>query len=241
MKKKSSNFIALQVVKFFGDRIRVVLLYSLTIKSHTKDCTHTHTHTYNMLDINDDDKEDLFQILESRSSTSFDSSEEDFLSSFDFGYHSNSETSDSPNIKIGCRDSCCNTINVLSKGRKTINVLTKGEEQENSLTNLISHINDPELKEEYLKKLKKTLVKDENDKKMKSKISLDETLERFNKKKSKEITVNDLQHEITITKKEIIELKNDLKNVKNDNFDLKQEMLLLKIDKQLDNENLIVS
>ena len=39
-----------------------------------------------------------------------------------------------------------------------------------------------------------------------------------------------------LLKKEIIELKNDLKNVTNDNFDLKQEMLLLKIDKQLDNE-----
>ena len=57
-------------------------------------------------------------------------------------------------------------------------------------------------------------------------------MERFNKKKSREITINDLQHEITIIKKEIIELK----NVKNDNFDLKQEMLLLKIDKQFDNE-----
>ena len=85
-----------------------------------------------------------------------------------------------------------------------------------------SHINDPELREEYLKKLKKTLVKDENDKKMKSKISLDETLERFNKKKSKEITVNYLQHEITVIKKEIIELKNNLKNIKDDNFGLKQ-------------------
>ena len=63
-------------------------------------------------------------------------------------------------------------------------------------------------------------------------MSLNETLERFNKKKSREITVNDLQYEITIIKKEIIELK----NVKNDNFGLKQEMLLLKIDKQLDNE-----
>ena len=67
---------------------------------------------------------------------------------------------------------------------------------------------------------------------MKLKISLNETLERFNKKKSREITVNDLQYEITIIKKEIIELI----NVKNDNFGLKQEMLLLKIDKQLDNE-----
>ena len=164
------------------------------------------------------------------------SSDNDFLSSTDFGYHSNSETFDSPNIKIGCRDSCCNTINVLSKCRKTIDVLTKGEEQENLLINIISQIDNLELKEEYLKKLKKTPIKDENDKKMKSKISLDETLERFNKKKSKEIIVNDLQYEITIIKNEIIEPKNDLKNVKNDNFDLKQEMLLLKIDKQLDNE-----
>ena len=102
----------------------------------------------------------------------------------------------------------------------------------NLIINLISQIDNLELKEEYLKKLKKTMIKDENDKKLKSKISLDETLERFNKKKSREITINDLQHEITIIKKEIIELK----NVKNDNFDLKQEMLLLKIDKQFDNE-----
>ena len=83
-------------------------------------------------------------------------------------------------LVVESRDSCCNTINALSKGHKTINVLTKGEEQENSLINLISQIDDPKLKEEYLKKLKKILVKDENDKKMKSKISLDETLERFN-------------------------------------------------------------
>ena len=57
------------------------------------------------------------------------------------------------------------------------------------------------LKEEYLKKFKKTLIKEENDKRVKQ---LDETLERFNKKKSKEITVNNLQHEITNIKREII-------------------------------------
>ena len=56
----------------------------------------------NMLDINDNDKEDLFQILELRSSASCDSSEDDFISSTDSGYHSNSETFDSSNIKIGC-------------------------------------------------------------------------------------------------------------------------------------------
>ena len=64
-------------------------------------------------------------------------------------------------LVVESRDSCCNTINALSKGHKTINVLTKGEEQENLLINLISQIDNPELKEEYLKKLKKTMIKDE--------------------------------------------------------------------------------
>ena len=131
------------------------------IWSFSKDCKQkpgTLKNKLNMLNINDNDKEDLFRILESRSSAS---SKDDFLSSTDSDYHSNSETSDSPNIKIGCRDSCYNTINVLPEGRKTINVLTKGEEQENLLINLISQIDNPELKEEYLKKLKKTMIKDE--------------------------------------------------------------------------------
>ena len=87
---------------------------------------------------------------------------------------------------------------------------------------------------EYLDKLKKNLVKDETTKKPKSTISFEETFERFNKKKSKDLTVNDLQHEITDVKQEIIELKNEFKNIKNDNNNLKQELLLLKIDKNLD-------
>ena len=70
-------------------------------------------------------------------------------------------------------------------------------------------------------------------KKLKSKISFEETLERFNKKKSKELTVNDLQHEITTVKQEIIELKNEFKTIKKDNVNLKQELLLLRIDKNL--------
>ena len=79
--------------------------------------------------------------------------------------------------------------------------MTKGKEKENLLINLISQIDNPELKEEYLKKLKKTMIKDENNNKIRSKINLDETLEIFNKKKSKEININDLQHEVNSTKK----------------------------------------
>ena len=54
------------------------------------------------------------------------------------------------------------------------------------------------------------------------------------KKKSKDLTVNDLQYEIIVVKQEIIELKNEFKNIKSDNNNLKQELLLLKIDKSLD-------
>ena len=73
-------------------------------------------------------------------------------------------------------------------------------------------------------------------KKPRSKINLDETLERFNKKKSKELTVNELQHEVAIIKEEIFQLKNEFQNIKKDNFDLEQELLLQKTDKQLDNQ-----
>ena len=52
----------------------------------------------------------------------------------------------------------------------------------------------------------------------------------------KNLTVNDLQHEITIVKQEIIELKNEFKNFKSDNHNIKQELLLLKIDKNLDKQ-----
>ena len=38
-------------------------------------------------------------------------------------------------------------------------------------------------------------------------INFQETLERFQKKKPKDISTSDLQHEINIIKKEIIELK----------------------------------
>ena len=168
-----------------------------------------------MLNIDDKDQEKLFRIL-------------DFSSSSDSCYQSANETSDSPNVKIGCRDSYCNVI-------KSVNVLTKSDENESLLIKLISQIENPELQKEYLDKLKKNLIKHETSKKLKSTISFEETLERFNKKKSKNLTVNDLQHYITVVKQEIIELKNEFKNIKSDNNNLKQELLLLKIDQNQSN------
>ena len=82
-----------------------------------------------MLNINDNNQEELFRILESNNSSN--SLEEDFSSSSDSCYQSADESSDSPNMKIGCRDSCCNVI-------KSVTVLTKSEENESLLIKLIN-------------------------------------------------------------------------------------------------------
>ena len=82
-----------------------------------------------MLNINENNQEELFRILESNNSSN--SLEEDFSSSSDSCYQSADESSDSPNMKIGCRDSCCNVI-------KSVNVLTKSEENESLLIKLIN-------------------------------------------------------------------------------------------------------
>ena len=49
------------------------------------------------------------------------------------GYQSADDSFNSPNVKIGCRDSCCNVI-------KFVNVLTKSEENESLLIKLINQI-----------------------------------------------------------------------------------------------------
>ena len=68
---------------------------------------------FNMLNIDDNVQEELFRILESN--TPSDSSEDDFSSS-DSCYQSADDSSDSPTIKIGCRDSCCNVITMIDSG-----------------------------------------------------------------------------------------------------------------------------
>ena len=89
-----------------------------------------------MLNIDNKEHEELFRILESNNS--FDSLENDFSPSSDSCYQSTDDSSDSPNIKMGCRDSCCNVIN-------SVNTLTKSEEDEKLIIQLINQIQNPEL------------------------------------------------------------------------------------------------
>ena len=80
-----------------------------------------------------------------------DSLEDDFSSPSDSCYQSVDDSSDSPNIKIGCKDSCCNVI-------KSVNTLTKSEENEKLIIQLINQIQNLELQKEYLGKFKKNLI-----------------------------------------------------------------------------------
>ena len=77
----------------------------------------------------------------------------------------------------------------------------------------------------------KTLTKSKENEKQKSTLSFEETLKRLNKEKSKDLTINDLQHEINIIKQEISELKH-----KNNNNHIKSKLIMLKVGK-FDNEH----
>ncbi|KAK9988447.1 hypothetical protein SO802_028686 [Lithocarpus litseifolius] len=98
-------------------------------------------------------------------------------------------------------------------------------------------IQNPKLQKEYLDKFKKNLTKNEDSKKLKSTISFEETLERFNKKKPKELTINELQHELNIVKQKIVNLEDEYRIIKSDNDNIKQELLILKLDKTLDKQH----
>jgi hypothetical protein len=105
----------------------------------------------------------------------------------------------------------------------------------------ISKIENPKLKEEYLKKPKKLTMKEVH-KFSKSRISLEETLERFSKQKSKVITISDLQHEISNIKHDIVGLKKEVNDLKINNKKLEQELLISKIndcfqEQSFDNED----
>jgi hypothetical protein len=60
----------------------------------------------NALKIVESEKENIFRIFQNNDFSNY-SSENDFLTSYDSNYHSDSEFS-KKNIKIGCIDSCCN-------------------------------------------------------------------------------------------------------------------------------------
>ena len=102
---------------------------------------------------------------------------------------------------MACKNSCCRN--------KTINVLSK---QEELILDLIEQIEDLVVKAQKLSKFHETLVRETDKPELRiqePKVDLEKIYNRFTKSK-KEVTVNDLQHEIKETKSEIITLKQEL-------------------------------
>ena len=100
-----------------------------------------------------------------------------------------------------CKDSCCRN--------KSINVLSK---QEELILDLIEQIEDPVVKAQKLSKFHETLVRETSKPKpriQEPKVDLEKIYNRFTKSK-KEVTVNDLQHEIKETKSDVKTLKQEL-------------------------------
>ena len=185
----------------------------------------------NQLQINDKEKEDLYKILELRNTDSENDLSLDEIESSSFDEYSNS--SSSLDIKFGCNDNCCKSINIITK---SLNVLTKQEEQEELLLEAISKINDLELKTNMLHKLRKMLNKEKtNDLKIaKPTISLFETLERFNKLKPKKVNLEDLQLQVNQIKNEIQQLKDENNKVESKNANLEDRVSILELNKKFE-------
>ena len=109
-----------------------------------------------------------------------------------------------------------------------INVLSK---QEKLILNLIEQIENPAMKAQMLSKFHETLVRETSKPKPRiqvPKVDLEKIYNRFTKSK-KEVTVNDLQHEIKETKSEVRTLKQELTILRVDHNFLDQRL------KQLEN------
>jgi hypothetical protein len=168
--------------------------------------------TIKQLKVSNEEKEKLIRMLEIQDTEP--SENESVISSSENSYCSSSsdKSKSGPDISFSCNDTCC----------KTIGVMTKEEEQEELLLDLISKIENSELKRQYLEKLRKLLTKREVNKSKSLEISLSNTLKRFDKPKE-QITIKDLQLEVN-------QIKSEIKILKEENQELKQDVNLLKIE-----------
>jgi hypothetical protein len=179
-----------------------------------KDCKAKET--IKSLKVSNEEKENLIRMLEIKDTEPSDYEFELSISSSEsYRSCSSNESESDLDISFGCNDICC----------KTIGVMNKEEEQEELLLDLISKIENPELKRQYLEKLRKLLTKREGNKSKSLEISLSNMLKRFDKPKE-QITIKDLQLEIN-------QIKSEIKILKEENQELKQNVNLLKIEHKL--------
>ena len=184
-----------------------------------KECRSKAKTLINTLVSDQTNKEEIFKLLEldhmdSESSSTF-SDQEIYQLNQSSSSRVSSSTSSSPDIGMACKDSCCRN--------KTINVLSS---QEELLIDLIEQIEDPVIKAQYLSKFHKSLVKETKEPEPRTpepKVNLEKIYNRFTNTR-KEVTVNDLQHEIKETKSEVRTLKQELTILRVDHNFLDQRL-----------------
>jgi hypothetical protein len=121
---------------------------------------------------------------------------------------------------------------------KKINVLTKEQQEEEFFIDLICKIEDSELRQKYVKKLKQLLVKKNNKPQFtKPVVNLSTTIDKFSKKQKK-VTLSDLQHEVKIIKQDIIELKENDKKLNDNIIALKLNKNITEFEAKLDKRSL---
>ena len=172
-----------------------------------KECRNKAKSLINTLVSDQTSKDEIFKLLEFDHSES-KSSNSSSVQEIHQLYQSSSEpsraspsSSSGPDVGMACKDSCCRN--------KTINVLSK---QEELILDLIEQIEDPVVKAQKVSKFHETLVREigkPEPRIQEPKVDLEKIYNGFTKSK-KEVTVNDLQHEIKETKSEVRSLKQEL-------------------------------
>ena len=180
----------------------------------------------NQLNISNKDSELILQLMRIENESSNNSEHYEDIPSQSTSTSSTDSDTSKPNITLGCMDNCNNNCCI-----KTLNVLSKDQEEEtNLLIELISKITNPQLKTQYINKLKTLLTSDNEIKINKSNekpiFSLNKTLERF-KKPVKEITLMDLNQEVNTLKKEISCLKQEIPKIREEIKQIKTNSELL--------------
>lgn len=175
----------------------------------------------NQLEISEDNKLAILEIFKISNLQNSSDSESTHSSS---EYHSLNSSNDNDQINFGCNNECCQ-----------INVLTSDIPEEELLIDLISKIDNNELKQQYIKKLKNVLINKNKEPKIpKPIINLNETLERFRHINNKK---DNIKQPFQIMNDKITILQNENQKFKQEIIQINEKIQLLQLAQSFDDDS----